>query len=134
MYLPIAIHHEPNTAYGVSIPDLPGAFSAGDTLAEAVSNAKEAIDLHIEGMLEDGDFDNIKFQSLEYWQKHADYAGAVWMLVEVDLSRYSHRQVRFNVSWPEYLLAEIDAVCAQRHETRSGFLAKAARAAVTQQV
>lgn len=30
------------TAFGVVIPDLPGCFSAGDTLSEAITNAQEA--------------------------------------------------------------------------------------------
>lgn len=30
------------TAFGIVIPDLPGCFSAGDTLAEAKANAREA--------------------------------------------------------------------------------------------
>lgn len=44
MKYPIAIEHGDNThAYGVVVPDLPGCFSAGDTLDEAFENAKEAI-------------------------------------------------------------------------------------------
>lgn len=30
------------TAFGIVIPDLPGCFSAGDTLTEAKANAREA--------------------------------------------------------------------------------------------
>ena len=40
-------------AYGVVVPDLPGCFSAGDTLDEALVNAKEAILLHLDGLLDD---------------------------------------------------------------------------------
>lgn len=43
MHYPIVI--EPGTettAFGVVIPDLPGCFSAGDTLPEAKANAQEA--------------------------------------------------------------------------------------------
>ena len=46
MRYPIAI--EPGNgdhAFGVVAPDLPGCFSAGDTLDEAIDNAKEAIEL-----------------------------------------------------------------------------------------
>ena len=42
------------TAWGVEVPDLPGCFSAGDTLEEAMENAKEAICLWVETMLEKG--------------------------------------------------------------------------------
>lgn len=34
-----------HTAYGVTVPDLPGCFSAGDTLEEALDNTREAIAL-----------------------------------------------------------------------------------------
>jgi predicted RNase H-like HicB family nuclease len=43
-------------AFGVVVPDLPGCFSAGDTLDEAFENAKEAIDLWCETVIQDGWF------------------------------------------------------------------------------
>ncbi len=49
MKFPIVIEvRDKNTAYGVIVPDLPGCFSAGDTLDEAIDNTKEAISLWIE--------------------------------------------------------------------------------------
>ena len=48
MRYPIAIEiGNETTAFGVIVPDLVGCFSAGDTLDEAIDNAKEAITLHI---------------------------------------------------------------------------------------
>jgi predicted RNase H-like HicB family nuclease len=45
MRYPIAIELGDEThAYGVVVPDLPGCFSAGDTLYEAISNAKETME------------------------------------------------------------------------------------------
>lgn len=41
-------------AFGVQIPDLEGCNSAGDTLQEALENAKEALAFHLESLLEDG--------------------------------------------------------------------------------
>lgn len=49
------IHKEPDSDYGVSFPDIPGAMTAGTTLAEARAMAEEALALHIQGMVEDGD-------------------------------------------------------------------------------
>jgi predicted RNase H-like HicB family nuclease len=40
--------------YWVWVPDLPGCVSVGDTPDEARRNIHEAIDLHLEGMREDG--------------------------------------------------------------------------------
>jgi predicted RNase H-like HicB family nuclease len=41
-------------AFCVIVPDLPGCFSAGDTLDEAKQNAKEAIELWIAIAYENG--------------------------------------------------------------------------------
>lgn len=41
--------------YSVIVPELPGCFSAGDTMDEALANAREAIELHLEGLAADGE-------------------------------------------------------------------------------
>jgi predicted RNase H-like HicB family nuclease len=43
------VEEEPGKAVGVWFPDLPGCFSAGDTLDDALANAREAIELYFEG-------------------------------------------------------------------------------------
>ena len=55
MRYPIVIHKEKNSNYGVIVPDLPGCFSTGATLDEAIENAREAIECHLEGLLLDGE-------------------------------------------------------------------------------
>ena len=56
MRYPVAIEHgDDSRAWGVVVPDLPGCFSAGDTLDEAIENARGAIALHIDGLLDDGE-------------------------------------------------------------------------------
>lgn len=49
------IHKDADSDYGVSFPDLPGVISAGSTLDEARDMATEALALHIEGLIEDGE-------------------------------------------------------------------------------
>jgi len=44
-----------NQGYWAMVPALPGCFSAGDTFEEAQQNVKEAIALHLRGMVEDGE-------------------------------------------------------------------------------
>jgi predicted RNase H-like HicB family nuclease len=39
--------------YHVYAPDLPGLHTQGDTLAEAMTNAQEALELYVEGLRED---------------------------------------------------------------------------------
>ena len=43
-----------NEGYWAMVPALPGCFSAGDTFEAAQENVKEAIALHLHGMLKDG--------------------------------------------------------------------------------
>jgi predicted RNase H-like HicB family nuclease len=49
------VRKEPESDYGVDFPDFPGCVTAGGTLEEACAMAAEALALHIEGMMEDGD-------------------------------------------------------------------------------
>jgi len=50
----VVIETGPNN-YSAYVPDLPGCVSTGRTLAEIEKNIREAIEYHIEGMIEDGD-------------------------------------------------------------------------------
>ena len=86
MKYPIAI--EPggeDMAFGVVVPDLPGCFSAGDTLEEAYANAAEAIELWVETTLETGGTIPAP-GSLQTLRRDPDLAGWILDLVEVDLS------------------------------------------------
>jgi predicted RNase H-like HicB family nuclease/predicted RNA binding protein YcfA (HicA-like mRNA interferase family) len=48
------VEEEEGKAVGVWFPDLPGCFSAGDTLDEAMLNAREALALYADALREDG--------------------------------------------------------------------------------
>ena len=41
--------------YTVTVPALPGCVTQGETLEEAITMARDAIRLHIEGLLADGE-------------------------------------------------------------------------------
>ncbi len=125
MNYPIAIHKETDSDYGVIVPDLPGCFSAGESLEEAASMAREAIETHIEGLILDGD-PIPEPQPLETHQAHPDYAGCIWMLVPVDLNALSGKVKRINITLPEPALARIDSFAKSDGESRSGFLLRAA--------
>ena len=42
------------SGYGAYVPDLPGCIAAGDTREEVLRLIQEAIELHIQGLKEDG--------------------------------------------------------------------------------
>ncbi len=124
---PIAIEPgDEGHAFGVVVPDLPGCFSAGGTLEEALLNAKEAIIFHMEGMIEEG-LDWHGKKSLDEHRSNPDFSGWVWALVEVDDIRETHLSTRVNITLPKGLLSNIDQLATTHRMTRSGFLADAAR-------
>jgi predicted RNase H-like HicB family nuclease len=53
-YVAIIEDAGPDKAIGVWFPDLPGCFSAGDSLDEALRNAPEAITLYSEALIREG--------------------------------------------------------------------------------
>ncbi len=124
MRYPIVIHHDEGSSYGVTVPDLPGCFSAGDTIEEALDLAPEAIASHIETLLMEGQ-PVPEQRPLEIHQADAAYADGVWALVEVDLAKLSGKAVRINVTMPARVLAIADEVAAREGESRSGLLASA---------
>ncbi len=117
---PAYVHKDPGSAYGVTIPDLPGCFTAGDTLDEALHNVQEAVEL----CLEDAE-SAPEPRSLEDYLDDPAYTGGTWVLVQVDLSFLQRRRVRVNVTMPEAMLHRIDSAAKARGLTRSGFLVQA---------
>jgi predicted RNase H-like HicB family nuclease len=53
-YVAIVEEGGPDKAIGIWFPDLPGCFSAGDDLDEALRNAPDAIGLYAESLAEEG--------------------------------------------------------------------------------
>ncbi len=125
MRFPVVIHKDKGSAYGVTVPDLPGCFSAGDTADEALTNVIEAIECHIEGLLIDGEIIP-QTHPVELHQGKKQFAGGIWALVDVDLSKLSGKAKRVNITLPERILVQIDAFASKTGDTRSGFLAHAA--------
>ena len=112
-------------AFGVVVPDLPGCFSAGDTLDDALTNAREAILLHLEGLLDDGKA--LPAPTLiAQLKKKRSYRGWTWAVVEVDVSELGDKAARINITMPQRILRAVDAYARKQGETRSGFIARAA--------
>jgi predicted RNase H-like HicB family nuclease len=54
MQYTVVVHSAEEGGYWVDVPSLPGCFSQGETIDEAMKNAREAIELHIQGLKDDG--------------------------------------------------------------------------------
>ncbi len=125
MRFPIVIHKDEGSSYGVTVPDLPGCFSGGETLEEALAASEEAILSHIEVLLMDGE-SVPRQRPLEEHQANEDFADGVWALVEADISKLSGKSVRVNITLPERVLAIVDEAAKREGETRSEYLVRAA--------
>jgi predicted RNase H-like HicB family nuclease len=126
MRYPIAIESgDARHAYGVVVPDLPGCFSAGDTLDEAMTNAQEAILLHLEGLLDEGK-PFPKASDIERLRNKRGLRNWTWAIVDVDMSQLGDKAARINITLPQLVLRAVDAHARRQGETRSGFLARAA--------
>ena len=127
MLYPIYVHVGDEThAHGIIFPDFPGCFSAADDWRDIPAMAQEAVECHMAG-------EGLPVPTptpLEKVAANPDYAGGVWMLVELDVSRIDPAPRRVNVSLPGFLLSQIDDYAQAHHMTRSGFLAKAAETAM----
>lgn len=124
MKYPVAI--EPGNdkqAFGVVVPDLPGCFSAGDTLDEAIDNAREAIDLWLETVIDDGGPVPDARPIAEHYAD-PEFAGWIWAVVEIDLASLSDKTERINITLPSRVLRRIDKAALAAGESRSGFIAR----------
>lgn len=121
------LRKDPESDFGVDFPDFPGCVSAGRTLDEARQMAQEALDLHVEGLMEDGE-PLPEPSSLESIMEDPVNREAVAFLVEIP--ERPSRTVRVNFTLTEAILQRIDAYTRAHNMTRSAFLANAAMAAM----
>jgi predicted RNase H-like HicB family nuclease len=128
MFYPVYVHiGDAGHAHGLQFPDFPGCFSTADDWRDIPRMAQEAIECHMAG--EEQPLPQAT--PLEDLAGREEYAGGVWMLVDIDADRIeSGPPQRVNISLPRKLLSEIDRYAKTHGATRSGFLAEAARSAM----
>ena len=125
------VHKDEDSCFGVSFPDFPGCISAGDTLDEATANAAEALQGHVQMMEADGEaVPAARTLQAIMQDNELEREGAV--IVAVPLVRDLGSTTRVNVSLDLGLLKAIDDEATARKQTRSAFLASAARRELTE--
>jgi predicted RNase H-like HicB family nuclease len=124
MRYPIAI--EPGTdttAFGVIVPDLPGCYSAGDGLDEAVAGAEEAAAAWIDAALDAGEAIPAP-SSLEAMRQNSAYAGWAFGVIKIDPALLDDTTERVNITLPRRVLRRLDALAQAAGESRSGYIAQ----------
>ncbi len=124
MRYPIAI--EPGTettAFGVVVPDLPGCFSAGDTLDDAMVGAEEALAAWLDAAIDAGQAIPAP-SSLDAIASNPDYAGWTFAVVSVDPGLLDDTIERVNITLPRRVLKRLDALARAAGASRSGYIAQ----------
>lgn len=127
MRYPIAIEPGDAThAYGVVVPDLPGCFSAGDTLDEAMVNAESAVLAWMETTLDQGGTIP-SASSLDILREaHPEFRDWVWALVTIDPIALDDTLEQIDITLPRRVLRHVDARAKAAGESRSGYFARLA--------
>jgi predicted RNase H-like HicB family nuclease len=126
MLYPVAVEAGDAThAFGVVVPDLPGCFSAGDTFEEALVNAREAIELHVEALL-DASQPVPAPSPVDTLVSDPNLKGFVWAFIDVPAEALDNAVERVNVTIPRRVLHAIDQAAKRHRKTRSAYLAEAA--------
>ena len=119
---PVVVYKDADSDYGTEVPDLPGCYSAGATLSEALEETREAIYAHLEGMAKDCEV-GPRPSDLSEIQESGNFHEAVAVaVVEIDVDKVSHETERVNITLPKWLISSIDA----SEPNRSRFLAESA--------
>lgn len=115
------LHFEGKSGIGVTFPDFPGCVTQADTVDEVLSMAQEALLLHIEGMIEDGEDMPPATEISEIMLKNRDKVAFVLVSVPDPQQRE-----RINLSVTAGDLAKIDQAASRAGMNRSSFMVKAA--------
>lgn len=115
-----------STAWGVVVPDLPGCFSAGDSLEDALIQAEQGVTAWIATTLDAGQAVPEPSHIEALRAAHPEFEGWLWALVKVDPAMLDETLERVNISLPRRVLHRLDARARSAGETRSGFIARMA--------
>ena len=122
MRYPVVVHKDKNSVYGVTVPDIPGCFSAGESFDEALSNTIEAIEAHLELMAEEK-LSLPQATCIENHNNNTDYKNGTWGFVDINIMPFLGKGEKINVTLPSLLIHKIEKAGIKN---RSAFLTEAA--------
>ncbi|MGK3128700.1 type II toxin-antitoxin system HicB family antitoxin [Pantoea sp. C8B4] len=128
MRFPVYLHRIEDNSWSGFVPDVEGCFFAGKSVDDALRDALNAIDSHVESLADAGKTIP-KAAAIETHIHDEECQGGYWAFVEIDLSRYEGKAIKLNITLPQNLLSKIDSYVESHREygSRSGFLAELAR-------
>ena len=125
MRYPVVIHKDPGSDFGVTVPDLPGCFSSGESFEEALANAVEAIELHVEGLLLDRQAVSGP-KPVEAHRHNPEFAGGIWAMVDVNPAKLTMKSRPVTLNLPEEIIDRVDHLASRIGGSRETVIANAA--------
>lgn len=119
------IKKKKDSDYEVIFPDFPTCITAGKTLEEARNMAEEALQFHVDGMLEDDEHvpNPSSLDAVKAKYKTAE----VFLMIPI---RTPSKVTRINITVDEKFLRKMDKFLETHNGSRSSFLVDAARQAM----
>ncbi len=127
MQYPVVIFKDPDSIYGIVVPDLPGCITAGNTVEHVLTQAVEAIKCHLSGILTDGE-PIPEPKDIAYHQNDPEYADALqWDTVTITLPELRHYPVLISRKRRKHYRLIVPDLpgCVVRGKTARNALAKA---------
>ena len=109
--------------YGVIVPDLPGCYSMGETVDDAVNSSKEAIECWLEVAFDNNEVLPKARSIEEIRNENPEWKDWIWAIVSVDLSSFSDKVERVNVTLTRRVLRRLDEQAKIAGTSRSGQIA-----------
>jgi predicted RNase H-like HicB family nuclease len=110
-----------DAAFGVVVPDLPGCFSAGDTLGEALDAAQEASAAWLDAALDDGQIIPLP-PSPEAVSVLPEFAGWTVGAIDLDAALFDDTMERVNTTLPKRVLRRLDDLARAEGQSRGAFI------------
>lgn len=131
MHIPVIVHKDKNSDYGVIVPDFPGVFSGGSTLEDALANVQEALTLRFC----DGETCIIpQISSLESILASPDLEGGAVLLLDIDPAPFAGDAPAFShLPLPLTLRDRIDELANARGISAAALVAEALTVFLTHQ-
>lgn len=110
---------------GVTVPDLPGCFSAGTSLEDALANSQEAIIAHLEALVDLGmPVPQTRRRLSEEDLKEFMSENSIAALSVVSTDALLGHKKRVNVTLPVNALSQFDRIAEGEGENRSSLLTR----------
>ena len=125
MRYPIILHTDDKQQFGVTVPDLPGCFSQGDSIENAVDNAREAILFHAETLISEKQSIPKPTEIIDLSDFHGKVGTSLIAYADVDIESIMGPARRINITIKMASLQVIDIRAKARGMNRSEYLAYA---------